>query len=136
MATKQPIKDQEVVCCDYKIKWTSQHQSAEELRGLTYTYDEVATQALDELYKIGSPAEEKYGLDYYKLLKTNATNGGKIEELWNQVNTVPSWVDWDQIERGQKVYFRYAGPASTAVSLNLIRAESWLGQLVNIADCK
>jgi hypothetical protein len=61
---------------------------------------------------------ERKKRDLYELLKDNASEGGALGELWEQVNTVPEWVDWDQIQRGQDVFYRYAGPALTAVSLH------------------
>ncbi|EPE30649.1 hypothetical protein GLAREA_03616 [Glarea lozoyensis ATCC 20868] len=63
-----------------------------------------------------SKKEEKKKRDLYELLKDNASEGGALGELWDQVNTVPDWVDWDQISRGQDVFYRYGGPALTALA--------------------
>lgn len=54
--------------------------------------------------------------DLFALLREHAGSDDKLGELWSQVNTVPDWVDWDQIERGQQVFYRYGGPAVVAVS--------------------
>jgi hypothetical protein len=35
--------------------------------------------------------------DLYALLRDHASDDEKLGELWNEVNTVPHWVDWDQI---------------------------------------
>jgi hypothetical protein len=64
----------------------------------------------------GEKKEEKKKRDLYELLKDNASEGGALGELWDQVNDIPEWVDWDQIQRGQDVFYRYGGPALTAVS--------------------
>jgi hypothetical protein len=34
-----------------------------------------------------------------------------LQELWDQVTTVPDWVDREQIGRGQDVFHRYVGPS-------------------------
>ncbi|KAL9122650.1 MAG: hypothetical protein Q9175_008374, partial [Cornicularia normoerica] len=39
--------------------------------------------------------------DLYVLLQQNAFNDEALGQLWAEVNTVPSWVCWDQIARGQ-----------------------------------
>lgn len=36
--------------------------------------------------------------------------------MWEEINTVPPWVDWAQIERGQDVFYRYGGPAITGLA--------------------
>jgi hypothetical protein len=33
----------------------------------------------------------------------HAEEDPKLNELWTEINTVPEWVDWDQIQRGQDV---------------------------------
>lgn len=48
--------------------------------------------------------------DLYTLLHKHRHDDGTLSALWDQVNTVPSWVDWAQIERGQRVFYRYALP--------------------------
>lgn len=56
--------------------------------------------------------------DLYKLLEENAGEGGVLGELWDQVNTIPDWVDWDQIQRGQDVFYRYGIANLSAVCLS------------------
>ncbi|KAI0973129.1 hypothetical protein F4678DRAFT_428021 [Xylaria arbuscula] len=59
--------------------------------------------------------------DLYESIQEYASKDEKIGRLWNEVNTVPAWVDWDQIERGQRVFFRYGGPAiNTLTFLSLL----------------
>jgi hypothetical protein len=53
--------------------------------------------------------------DNYALLRDNYQNHPKLAELWTQINTVPEWVDWDQIQRGQDTYWRYFVPITNAV---------------------
>ncbi|TPX13146.1 uncharacterized protein E0L32_006346 [Thyridium curvatum] len=130
----------------HSFKWTPDHMSSEQLEPLAFTYDVLASEALDRLDELcpperpPSPEEQpstpsepraqdasssekekpkkpRLQRDYYELLKENAHRDEKLRELWDQVNTVPEWVDWEQIERGQKVFYRYAGAVVVAVSV-------------------
>ncbi|KAG7294369.1 hypothetical protein NEMBOFW57_004440 [Staphylotrichum longicolle] len=112
---------------DYKFKWTEDHLTAEEMRPLMFTYDELATRSLDRFDDLaalhlranrkpddngpGDPGHETQHPDLYEILSQRAHEDETLRELWDQVNTVPDWVDWAQIERGQKVFYRYAGPS-------------------------
>lgn len=64
--------------------------------------------------------------DLYALLRENALNDEALGLLWAEVNTVPSWVCWDQIARGQDCLFRYGGPVLTGLAF-----QSLLGGMVN-----
>lgn len=54
--------------------------------------------------------------DLYKLLEQNHEKHPKLQELWDEVNTIPDWVDWDQISRGQDVFYRYGGAQVTGLA--------------------
>ena len=54
--------------------------------------------------------------DLYKIFEANHDKDDKLAELWTQVNTVPEWVDWDQISRGQDVFYRYGGANLTGLA--------------------
>jgi hypothetical protein len=54
--------------------------------------------------------------DLFALLKEHHTSDPKLGQLWEEVNRVPTWVDWDQIARGQDVFYRYGGPAFTGLT--------------------
>jgi hypothetical protein len=116
-----------------RFKWTSKHLTPEQLEPLVRSYDTVATEAVEKLEDIISlytkslpkdvntertikPNEEKNPRwDLYELIQEHASKDEKIGNLWTEINTIPEWVDWDQIERGQKIFFRYGGPAMTTV---------------------
>ncbi|GKT56955.1 tat pathway signal sequence [Colletotrichum tofieldiae] len=114
---------------DYWFKWTDEHFTGDDLRPMIYTYDELGAKALDRLDEI-SPAKKppppgektdaapdpKPHRDLYALLRDNAESDEVLGKLWTEVTTVPDWVDWAQIERGQQVFLRYAGPAIFAVN--------------------
>ena len=64
--------------------------------------------------------------DLYALLQQNFINDEALGQLWAEVNTVPSWVCWDQIARGQDCFYRYGGPVLTGLAF-----QSLLGGMVN-----
>ena len=39
-----------------------------------------------------------------------------LQRFWEEVNAVPDWVDWEQIERGQDVFYRYGGACLTGLA--------------------
>lgn len=114
--SETPQLGQKVHCYGHDFKWTSLHKSAAELDRMVFTYDKLATDTVDYLQEHAPPAKDQHGRDLFKLLKEQAKDGGVAGELWDQINTVPDWVDWEQIDRGQKVFWRYVGPALVAVS--------------------
>lgn len=73
---------------------------------------------LNEIAPEVSPpdAKGKPARDLYALLEDHADEDPKLKLLWAQVNTVPEWVDWEQIKRGQEVFYRYGLPI-----LNVVR---------------
>ncbi|KAI0168564.1 hypothetical protein BJ166DRAFT_522760 [Pestalotiopsis sp. NC0098] len=110
--------------CDsygYKFKITDDHLTAEDLHPLLQRYDTVGSDALDALDALFPPPPPRAGWyaktkeqdpqtdrDTYALLRDNRHRDERLQELWDEVNTVPDWVDWEQIERGQEVFYRYA----------------------------
>lgn len=118
----------------HKFRWKASHTSPEELRRLIFSYDTVAAEALDALDEtvppvtvtpqksvegIAEETDKKKYRDLYKLVQEHAATDERIGKLWEEVNTVPEWVDWEQIERGQKIFWRYGGAAITAVCYGL-----------------
>ncbi|KIW24979.1 uncharacterized protein PV07_10655 [Cladophialophora immunda] len=54
--------------------------------------------------------------DLYLLLRDHHAAHPKLQELWDEVTTVPSWVDWAQICRGQDVFYRYGAATLTGLA--------------------
>ncbi|KAF1851721.1 uncharacterized protein K460DRAFT_401738 [Cucurbitaria berberidis CBS 394.84] len=131
------------VCWGYEFEWTEGHLTPEQSKPLKHTYDVLGEECLDRLNTISPPQkgplpkaqdsqpvpssvtgteEEKSEplpiprRDLYALLEEHQASDPKLAELWEEVNTVPVWVDWEQIERGQNVFYRYAGPALTGLT--------------------
>ena len=124
---------------NYDFDWTEDHIEADAKQPIKFSYDKLGEQALERLDIISPPpstssarqavqnveASKKAGSgqstqpatrDLYALLRDNAGNDKILASLWEQVNHVPEWVDWEQIERGQKVFYRYAVGALTGLA--------------------
>ncbi|KAF2199162.1 hypothetical protein GQ43DRAFT_457344 [Delitschia confertaspora ATCC 74209] len=130
-------------CWGYQFEWTPDHLTVEQSEPLKHSYDVLGEECLDILNKISPPEngslprsnnqqkpnppvqgteeEKKESLplpkrDLYALLQEHQATNPKLSQLWEQVNTIPEWVDWAQIERGQDVFYRYGGPALTGLT--------------------
>ncbi|KAM7208484.1 DUF2236 domain containing protein [Naviculisporaceae sp. PSN 640] len=161
-------------CCAYGFEfyWTADHLTPEQMRPLMFSYDVVATKALDVLDKLSptsssiptekadeekssasaantetvtdisadnisavrterqdqehehdqekgykqqqaqpnEPPKTGHHRDLYTLLAKNYSSHPTLTALWDEVHTIPPWVDFAQIERGQRVFYRYAIP--------------------------
>ena len=89
----------------------------EEMHPLKYSYDVLGEKCLERLDTISppNPAEQlprnrsrpiastkpAVKRDLYALLRDHASEDETLGQLWDEVNTIPDWVDWDQIARGQ-----------------------------------
>ena len=82
------------------------------------TYDSLADECVQILNKFptGEGTNKPFKKDLYGLLKKHADEDPKLKQLWDEVNQVPEWVDWAQIQRGQEVFFRYGLPILNVVS--------------------
>ncbi|RFN51554.1 latex clearing protein [Fusarium flagelliforme] len=102
----------------HKFNWTSQHQTGPEINHLLYSYDKLATEALDRLDYFSPPSTKGWKCphgsgpgqrDLYQLLKQYSDSDEVLGQLWKEASTVPEWVDWEQIERGQQVVYQFSG---------------------------
>ncbi|EEH20080.2 hypothetical protein PABG_02339 [Paracoccidioides brasiliensis Pb03] len=132
----------------YSFQWTEDHLTPEKMEPMKYTYDRLGDECLKRLNEISPPPQkalprtnerlaqkdvggmEKPKRDLYVLLRDNADKDGKLAALWNQVNTTPGWVDWDQIERGQEVFYRYGIPALNALGFQSLLGGMGVGRIV------
>lgn len=122
---------------NYEFDWTSEHLTAEEMRPLMFSYDELATEALDCLEELvpsvslrssnkpsnspeSAPNNPCPHPDLYALLQQHAPSDPTLQRLWTEVNTVPSWVNWDEISRGQQVFLRYSGPSIVSLTFHAL----------------
>ncbi|KIW08046.1 uncharacterized protein PV09_00991 [Verruconis gallopava] len=106
-----------------KFVWTSEHMLRKELDPLMFTYDELAANAYECALQLFNEEQEKLKAeeggeankkpkrpvkpDIFQIVKDNAATQPALGKLWEHVNTVPDWVDWNQLGRAQKVFYRY-----------------------------
>lgn len=109
-------------CWGHTFQLTSEHLTAEQSQPLKFSYDTLAEECLDVLNEIApsvsvptrsNPDEDNQEVsnqgvegktpavkpkrDLYLLLRENVGNDPKLHQLWDEVNAVPDWVDWDQV---------------------------------------
>ncbi|KAJ5192930.1 hypothetical protein N7449_009072 [Penicillium cf. viridicatum] len=96
---------------------------AEELLPLRQQTDDLAVDAVSRLQAVAlknkkSNTGQCFGrFDMYSVLKEHHGEDSVLQELWENVNAVPEWVDWAQIERGQESLYRYLIPNLTRLAL-------------------
>lgn len=132
----------------YTFQVTSQHLTKDGTAAMKMSYDTLGEAALNKLNSLCPPqqqAQQDTGVsedaaadasslptqgrpakrDLFILLRDHATEDGVLRQLWTKANTVPPWVSWEQIQRGQEVFYRYVGPALTGLAF-----QSLLGGMV------
>lgn len=123
MASQKHTSDPDMRrCWNYDFCWTPEHLTQEQMQPLRHTMDDLASDCIKPLAKLtseknssGNSKPNIMKLDMYALLRDNHEKHEALTRLWEQINTVPDWVDWAQIERGQKVYYRYGHSMGIAV---------------------
>ena len=95
---------------DHQFEWTEHHRSPQQLAPLRHQSDTLADRAFLELNLL--PKQDAFTSLERAILDPRNT---ACIELWNEANHVPEFVDWDQIERGQDVFYKYAGAALTGL---------------------
>ncbi|KAK1255615.1 hypothetical protein MKX07_007874 [Trichoderma sp. CBMAI-0711] len=102
---------------NYTFQWTEYHLPREKTEPLRHEYDTLGHNAVKRLQQIArqrkgeasvKPTPCPGGFDMYAVLRDYHDQDDILNRLWNEVHTVPDWVDWAQIERGQKFFYRYA----------------------------
>lgn len=100
----------------YSFTWTEDHFPQELTDPLQHESDELADAALEKILAIQAGIAEKLkaeGItpprpDMFTTLRDHRGEDEALQQLWDEAHTVPDWVDWKQIERGQKYFSRYA----------------------------
>jgi hypothetical protein len=54
--------------------------------------------------------------DLWVVLKEHKDTDELLKKFWTEIATVPEWVDWEQISRGQEVFYRYGGANLTGLT--------------------
>lgn len=118
MAWPNPLRRRDEntrTCWGYTFQLTRAHLNPERSDSLKYSYDKLGEDCLIILNGVDPPttagtarqkaesqSSEKSNnwkpkRDLYRLLETHAEDHPKLQELWSQLNTVPRWVNWDQV---------------------------------------
>jgi hypothetical protein len=123
---------------------TDDHLTPEKCEPLKHSYDVLGERVLNRLNEISPPPQRdlprntsKFTVpeqateypgekekelakppprDLYAILREHREGDALLQEFWDEVNTVPDWVDWAQIERGQDVFYRYGGACLTGLA--------------------
>lgn len=104
----------------YDFEWTDKHYTAEELMPLRHQADDIALDVVERLFAIIAAQNPEKGAkrpDLYELLKENYANDDVLRQFWEETHTVPDWVDWEEIEKGQAFLYRYLAPNITGIVL-------------------
>jgi hypothetical protein len=94
----------------YKFRWTDKHQTEEEMKPLLYSYDILGAQVLDRVQankvangkSVVGPSGREDLLETVKAIALTEEDE-VVNNFWEEVNSTPEWVDWEQIKRGQEV---------------------------------
>lgn len=99
----------------YSFTWTDRHLSREKTEPLRQQFDTLSAIALERLQSIRSSLLEDSKAkgtsppsnDLYTILRDYHREDDVLTQLWNETHTVPDWVNWGQLERGQRFLHRY-----------------------------
>ncbi len=70
--------------------------------------------------------------DLFVVLRDNRHKHPKLQEFWDEITTPPLWVDWDQIKRGQEVFYRYGGATLTGLAYQSLLGGMGAGRVVEV----
>ena len=115
MTIHKSLNDNTRKVWNHEFTWTDKHFTPEELLPLRQQTDDLAVDAVDRLQAIAVKVKNGQNntrrcfgrFDMYSVLKEHHEKDSVLQGLWEEVNTVPEWVDWTQIERGQEFLYRY-----------------------------
>jgi hypothetical protein len=69
--------------------------------------DVVLSAVQGQLQNISENDSPRPKIDLFSVLRAGSKVDPVLAQFWSEVNTVPDWVDWSQLERGQRVFHRY-----------------------------
>ncbi|KAG4431768.1 hypothetical protein IFR05_012744 [Cadophora sp. M221] len=103
----------------YSFEWTDKHLPADEVAALRSHVDELGSAAFEKLQALAGGKEKGCPIrpELYTILRDHHQEDETLEAFWQELHSVPDWVDWNQIERAQRFFARYALANSTAFAL-------------------
>ncbi|QKX53799.1 uncharacterized protein TRUGW13939_00879 [Talaromyces rugulosus] len=98
---------------NYSFELGPLHIVSERMQELRQQHDTLGSETVIILQEIWKTETENSGqsthrMDLYGILASHHTEDETLSKFWGQIHSVPEWVDWDQIKRGQKFFYRYA----------------------------
>jgi hypothetical protein len=116
---KQSFADNKRSVRGHDFQWTENHLTAEQLMPLRQQADDLGLAVVEKLLAIVAARKEagEKRPDLYTVLKENYANDSTLTEFWEETHSVPDWVDWEEIERGQTFLYRYLAPNITGIVL-------------------
>ncbi|KAE8146499.1 hypothetical protein BDV25DRAFT_169839 [Aspergillus avenaceus] len=114
--TPSPKLGESISKWGYTFTWTDKHPSKEQIEPLRQEYDTLGAIALQRIQSIRSSMLEESKVkgtspptnDHYTILLNHHTEDEILTQFWDECHAVPEWVNWEQLERGQRFFFRYA----------------------------
>jgi hypothetical protein len=88
----------------HQFIWTEDHIDEAALQRLQSEYDTLGNSTLERLQDIQLATGQK---DLFATLRDNYSSDGTLASFWAETHAVPEWVDWAQIERGQRFFYKH-----------------------------
>ncbi|KAF5024509.1 hypothetical protein F66182_3449 [Fusarium sp. NRRL 66182] len=97
---------------NHTFKWTDQHIPKYHTDPLRYKCDELGAAAVKRIQEIHEQLRQEVRnvgrADLFETLRQHQGQDEVLSQLWQEVHSVPYWVEWEQIARGQRFFYRYA----------------------------
>ena len=141
-------------CWQYTFQLTPDHLTLEQSQPLKHSYDQLGEDCLDILNELCPPSSGntpqqsnskdevlakpspdrpvKPKRDLFLLLRDNHLKDEKLRQFWDELHDVPDWVDWDQIARGQDVFYRYGGATLTGLAFQSLLGGMGANRVVEV----
>lgn len=118
----------------HSFEWSKLHLPVSQTNALRHQYDTLGSTALENLQALaktqGLTNDPRKRPDLYQLLADNHDNLPDLQKFWTQLHTVPEWVNWEQLERGQRFFYRYA-----AANLMGFALQGFVGENSSSVSC-
>ncbi|GKU07457.1 unnamed protein product, partial [Fusarium langsethiae] len=110
---KEPVQgDQVCTIGNHTFTWTDQHIPKSQTDPLRFDCDELGASAVRKIQEIHDQLRQEghqvSRADLFETLSQYHEQDADLSQLWQETHHVPSWVDWEQIARGQRFFYRYA----------------------------
>lgn len=115
---------------DRTFEWTKHHLTARELNEIAQHGDPLADAALPFL-----EAKGKSRIDSMENLIKSPNCPPEVKAFYEQVNTIPEWVDFDQIARGQAFYWEMFFYATITLEAHSLISDFTVSSIVGVLTC-